>query len=148
MIKQYLPNSNETATVAFRQKILPTKQPLAAVQCAVPESAALHLHSMSPSPWRDLLQPFTPAVLDPFFLPGEGRGLRPPARLPVQPVYSSHRSKLQLFGLTRPVVCTTNTSGLRGPSQDRKRFCHSVQYSYYMHLFCFRQRFLNTRFQC
>jgi hypothetical protein len=28
MIGQYLPNNNETATVAFRQKILPTKQPL------------------------------------------------------------------------------------------------------------------------
>jgi hypothetical protein len=29
MIGQYLPNNNETATVAFRQKKLPTKQPLA-----------------------------------------------------------------------------------------------------------------------
>jgi hypothetical protein len=28
MIGQYLPNNNETATVAFHQKILPTKQPL------------------------------------------------------------------------------------------------------------------------
>jgi hypothetical protein len=30
MIGQYLPNNNETATVAFSQKILPTKQPLSA----------------------------------------------------------------------------------------------------------------------
>jgi hypothetical protein len=27
MIRQYLPNNNETATVTFRQEILPTKQP-------------------------------------------------------------------------------------------------------------------------
>jgi hypothetical protein len=28
MIRQYLSNNNETATIAFRQKFLPTKQPL------------------------------------------------------------------------------------------------------------------------
>lgn len=110
-------------------------------QCssAVPESAAQH--SMSPSPWRHLLQPFTPAVLDP-----------PPPSFRSRPARSrSNQStvvtgqKLQLFGLTRPVVSVQpqhrlRTSGSNRPvqvrTQDTNGFCRSVRYSYYVHLFC------------
>jgi hypothetical protein len=33
MIEQYLPNNNETATVTFRQKFLPTKQSPVTAAC-------------------------------------------------------------------------------------------------------------------
>jgi hypothetical protein len=60
---------------------------------------------------KSMARPFTAfytSVIDPFFLPGLRAEASTPS-LPVQPIYSSHRSKLQLFGLTRPVVCTTSS---------------------------------------